>query len=80
MPFAAAKFTDMFFEFSLMAEEGTLPPNVAARIQEKLIEKFELAETLQMHIDAPDYWDNSLRYAPFFLQCAALAPCFGCLF
>jgi hypothetical protein len=54
-----------------MAEEGTLPSDVAARIRHKLIEKFEVAQTLQMHNDSSDYWDNALRY-PLGFQCATL--------
>jgi hypothetical protein len=73
MPFSAAKFSDMQFELSLMAEEGALPADVAARIQQKLVDRFDLAETFQMDNSSSDYWDNTLRYG-LGLQCVARAP------
>lgn len=67
----------MFFEFSLMEEEGLVPPDVIAVILEKFNARLEFARSLQMHNQSVDYWESALRFG-FAFGCvvflAALPP------
>ena len=62
IPFAEAKFTDMFFEFSLMAEEGLVPPDVMAVMLEKFNASLKFAHSLQMQNESLDYWQSALQF------------------